>query len=49
MVHLTLAISDFMLMLISAVFWTGAGFAGWGLLGAGAIGGIAWWAKRRRR
>ena len=40
MVHLTLAISDFMVMLISAAFWTGAGLLGWALLAAGLSVGV---------
>jgi hypothetical protein len=49
MVGLTLAIGDFMMLLISAVLWTGGGFALLALAGIGAIGGIALLAKRLRR
>ena len=48
MVHLTLAIGDFLLMLLSALLWTGAGLAGWALLGVGVVG-AAWWVRRRLR
>ena len=49
MVGLTLAIGDFMMLLISAVLWTGGGFALIGLAGVGAVGGIALLARRLRR
>lgn len=49
MVGLTLAIGDFMMLLISAALWTGGGFALLALAGVGAIGGIAMLAKRLRR
>ena len=49
MVGLTLAIGDFMMLLISAVLWTGGGFALIGLVGVGAVGGIALLARRLRR
>ncbi|WP_293970523.1 hypothetical protein [Sphingomonas sp.] len=49
MVGLTLAIGDFMMLLISAVLWTSGGFILLALAGIGAIGGIAMLAKRLRR
>lgn len=46
-----LAISDFMLMLLTSALWVGAGVLGLCLLGAGAVGYIAvaarrWWRLR---
>ena len=49
MLHLTLALGDFMLILIGAAMWIGAGIAGVGLLGLGAIGGAAFAIRRHRR
>ena len=51
MVSATLAISDFMLMLLTSAFWVGGGALCIGLLGLGAIGGLAmaarhWWRIR---
>lgn len=48
MVGLTLAIGDFMLMLISASLWTAGGFAVAAIVAAGALGGLValvrrWW------
>jgi len=50
-VSATLAISDFMLMLLTSAFWVGGGVLCIGLLGLGAIGGLAmvarhWWRMR---
>ena len=49
MVHLTLAVGDFMLILLGAGLWIGAGIVGAGLLGLGAIGGAAFAIRHRRR
>ena len=46
MLGVTLAISDFMLILLSSVLWAGAGIAGVALLGIGAVGGLAVAARR---
>lgn len=51
MVSATLAISDFMLMLLTSAFWVGGGIVCIGLLGLGTIGGLAlaarhWWRMR---
>jgi hypothetical protein len=48
MVGATLAISDFMLMLITSALWVAGGLLCAGMLGLGAIGGLAivarrWW------
>ena len=48
MVNLTLAIGDFMLLLVTAVAWTAAGFAGVALLGAGAMALLVHELRRRR-
>lgn len=48
MVGLTLAIGDFVLILVSAMLWTGASAIGWVLLGGMAIGGVALLARRLR-
>jgi hypothetical protein len=50
-VSATLAISDFMLMLLTSAFWVGGGVLCIGLLGLGAVGGLAiaarhWWRMR---
>jgi hypothetical protein len=47
----TLAISDFMLMLLTSAFWVGGGIACIVLVGVGTIGGLAivarrWWRAR---
>jgi hypothetical protein len=49
MVNATLAIGEFMLMLVSAALWVGGGFLLAGLAGLGAIGGVAVAAWRRWR
>jgi hypothetical protein len=51
MVGATLAISDFMLMLLTSAFWVGAEAACIVLIGVGTIGGLAiaarrWWRAR---
>ena len=51
MVNATLAISDFMLMLLTSALWLGSGVIGIVLLGVAACGGIAiaarhWWRAR---
>ena len=51
MVGGVLAISDFMLILLTSALWVGAGAAALGLAGLGTIGGIAyaacrWWRAR---
>ena len=46
MIHLTLAISDFLLILISAGAWAGAGLAGEVLLALAALAGIALLVRR---
>ncbi|MDO6415074.1 hypothetical protein Q4F19_11845 [Sphingomonas sp. BIUV-7] len=49
MVGLTLAIGDFMMLLISAALWTGGGFALIALAGIGALGGLVLLVRRLRR
>ena len=51
MVGATLAISDFMLMLLTSALWLGSGVAFITLLGLGCVGGLAyaarhWWRAR---
>jgi len=51
MVNATLAISDFMLMLVTSALWVGGAILCMGLLGIGTIGGLAiaarhWWRTR---
>jgi hypothetical protein len=51
MVNATLAISDFMLMLVTSALWVGGVVLGTGLAGIGALGGLAivarrWWRMR---
>jgi hypothetical protein len=41
-----LAISDFMLILLTSALWVGAGMLGAGLIGVGALGGMAIALKR---
>jgi hypothetical protein len=50
-VSATLAISDLMLILLTSAFWVGGGIVFIGVLGLGAIGGLAmaarhWWRMR---
>ncbi len=51
MVHLTLAIADFMMILITAALWAAASAGGAVLLGLTALGGVVWGVRRlvRRR
>ena len=51
MVHLTLAIADFMMILITAALWAAASAGGAMLLGLAALGGVVWGVRRaiRRR
>jgi len=49
MVGLTLAIGEFMMMLISASLWTAGGFAVAAIATAGALGGLAALVWRWRR
>ena len=42
MIHLTLAIASFMRILIEAVLWVGARFAGYGLIAIAVIVIPAW-------
>ncbi|WP_420142336.1 hypothetical protein [Sphingomonas sp.] len=46
MVNATLAIGEFMLMLVGAALWVGGGFLLAALAGIGAIGGVAFAARR---
>jgi len=46
MIQATAAIGDFMLMLVGASLWVGAGIVGTGLLAIGALGGLAFAARR---
>jgi hypothetical protein len=45
MVHLTLAIADFMAILIAAALWAGATIGGTVLLIAGAVAATLWTAR----
>lgn len=49
MVHLTLAIADFMGILIGAALWAGASIGGAVLVGLGLVGGLAWGGRRLLR
>jgi len=52
LVHLTLAIADFMMILITAALWAAASAGGVLLLGVAALGGVVWGVRRlamRRR
>jgi len=49
MVHLTLAIGDFLLILLGSALWIGGGIVLGGVLGLGAIGGIFFAVRKRRR
>lgn len=51
MVNATLAISDFMLMLLTSALWLGSGVMGIALLGLATCGGLCiaarhWWRSR---
>ena len=46
MVHLTLAIADFMGILIGAAFWAGVSIGGVVLAGLAVVGGLFWLARR---
>ncbi|WP_019832248.1 hypothetical protein [Sphingomonas sp. PR090111-T3T-6A] len=46
MVHLTLAIADFMMILITAALWAAASAGGMILLGLAALGGTFWAVRR---
>lgn len=46
MLGVTLAIGDFMLILLTSVLWIGAGIAATAMLGLGAVGGLAIAARR---
>jgi hypothetical protein len=50
-VHLTLAIADFMMILITAALWAAASAGGVVLIGLAALGGVVWGVRRmvRRR
>jgi hypothetical protein len=49
MVHLTLAIADFMRILIVAALWAAASAGGVVLLGLAALGGVVWGVRRLMR
>ncbi len=49
MVHLTLAIADFMMILITAALWAAASAGGMILLGLAALGGVVWGVRRLLR
>jgi len=46
MVHLTLAIADFMRILIVAALWAAASAGGLVLLGLVALGGVVWGVRK---
>ena len=51
MLHATLAISDFMIILLGSALWVGGGILAAGLLGLGTAGGLflaarRWWRMR---
>jgi hypothetical protein len=46
LVHLTLAIADFMRILIVAALYAAASAGGLALLGLGALGGVVWGVRR---
>jgi hypothetical protein len=46
LVHLTLAIADFMKILITAALYAAASAGGLVLLGLAALGGVGWGVKR---
>jgi hypothetical protein len=49
LVHLTLAIADFMKILITAALYAAASAGGLVLLGLGALGGVVWGVRRMIR
>ena len=49
MVHLTLAIADFMRILIVAALWAAASVGGLVLLGVVALGGVVWGVRKLMR
>jgi hypothetical protein len=49
MVHLTLAIADFMMILITAALWAAASIGGMVVIGLLALGGVAWGVRRMMR
>lgn len=49
MVHATAAIGDFMLILLGSALWVGGGIVATGLVGLGAVGGLACAIRRWRR
>lgn len=49
MVNATLAISDFMLMLLTSALWVGSGVVGTALLGLAACGGLCLAVRHWRR
>lgn len=49
MVHLTLAIADFMGILIGAALWAGASIGGLLLAGLALLGGSVWLVRRMLR
>jgi hypothetical protein len=49
MVHLTLAIADFMMILIKAALWAAASIGGAVVLGLLALGGVVWCVRRMLR
>ncbi len=49
MVHLTLAVGDFMLLLLTSAGWVAAGIAACAAAGLGAAGGLISIARRWRR
>jgi hypothetical protein len=49
MVHLTLAIADFMTILITAALWAAASAGGLIVLGLAALGAVVWGVRRLMR
>lgn len=49
MVHLTLAIADFMMILITAALWAAASAGGLVVLGVAAVGGVVWGVRKAVR
>ncbi|HEY0316105.1 MAG TPA: hypothetical protein VGC28_07555 [Sphingomonas sp.] len=46
MVHLTLAIADFMMILITAALWAAASIGGMVVIAIVALGGVLWGVRR---